>query len=273
MQDLMYEDIEKQICETGSFQVDFPLSNKEINEAAESYLYFLSLPQNIKNKFSFKMLDPKDRGSKVGYILEKRKNGWTDNKESLYYKPIFHDLFCQEIQFSKPQIQRCFEKIRDVYMAGELVMNQVLRAIDYSKSGLWDMFCKDGEFPLYKIRFLKYDNTQDGDFLAKAHYDRGSCTLAIAESGPGLRMGKNDTNLAAIFHENKKAIWFPGIRGKELFGEDFHPQWHDVIQRSDDNVNKDVARWAIVFFVSYPGNRGEISYEECHTPIYQTDLN
>jgi hypothetical protein len=268
MRSLTYDGIEREIIKNKFLRIDFPLRKKELEAAANAFLRFLELPDPIKKRYLYQMLDENDRGSKVGYVPRKKKEGHSDNKEMISYRPIFHDLFRSELQFADPKVTICFDKIREVYHAGKLIMLQIFRALDEKIPGLYDQFYVEGECPRFKVRFLKYDNTQDGNFLAKAHYDRGTCTLAISESGPGLRTGLNDSDLEPVQHTDKQALWFPGVRGKEVFNEKFHPLWHDVVQLESDNVNDKVARWAIVFFVSYPGDRGSINYEEAHTPIY-----
>jgi hypothetical protein len=112
------------------------------------------------------------------------------------------------------------------------------------------------------LRFVKYDPAGKGGFLAKAHYDSGSCALALAESSPGLRVGKNNQTLKEIVRHGNTGIFMPAFTfAKDIGSEDFSPAWHDVVQKN--NLSETVARWAIILFADTNAERNS-SYEDTH---------
>ena len=104
---------------------------------------------------------------------------------------------------------------------------------------------------------------KEGDFLAKAHYDRGALTLALAESSPGLRLGENEEKLEEIVHKDRSLIFMPSLRFNKVTSKEFTPTWHDVIQKKSERVNSQVSRWAIVFFADIQSDIIP-TYEEAH---------
>jgi isopenicillin N synthase-like dioxygenase len=117
------------------------------------------------------------------------------------------------------------------------------------------------------LRFLAYTQTEPGDFLATGHYDRGTVSLAIAESAPGLRIGKTPDTVKDIIHEPGYGLFFPGINLKELTDETFAPSWHDVVQKDSNAFQPGCARWAVVLF-AHVWNLDYKTWEACHTPQY-----
>ena len=140
----------------------------------------------------------------------------------------------------------------------QITLGRTLDEFEKEFPGLYARFIVEDTHRRFYLRFLKYDTKGKGRFLARAHFDRGGATLAIAESAPGLRIGRNNSetgilHLEEVSHEEHSAIFFPSYHFPRLTGPEFEPAWHDVTQSSDDQYSEDTARWAIVFFADVYG--------------------
>jgi isopenicillin N synthase-like dioxygenase len=144
-------------------------------------------------------------------------------------------------------------------------MQEVVLALNTDYSGLADTFLPTDREPLVFLRLLAYERMDPGEFLAKGHYDRGACTLAIAESAPGLRIGKGPEDLKEVVREPNQVPFFPGLTLQESTGPELAPSWHDVIQKEEHLLNEKTARWAIVGFLG-AWNQRNLSWQETHDP-------
>ena len=256
--------IKNELKERSYTEVQFNLPKEELNKAATAFLEFLKLPEELKEKIYFQIV-PNNRGYKVGYEKTQREYGDTDNKELFQYNEYAEEAF-KELIDTKKEIAEFFKSTRKIYEEAKSVMDTIIKLFDKEFPGLHKKFFPEDTKPYFYLRFLKYNATNKGNFLAKGHYDRGSCTLALAESAPGLRIGKNDINLSEVKHKEKTAFFILGINFKKITSEELLPSWHDVVQKSEDCYSKEIARWAIVFFADPVGINND-TYEEAHTPI------
>jgi hypothetical protein len=76
-------------------------------------------------------------------------------------------------------------KAKPIWEATYQTVKKVLSTFEKDFPGLVNKVLKT-EDPHVLLRFLRYDWQNSGNYLAKPHFDAGSFTLAIAESGPGL---------------------------------------------------------------------------------------
>ena len=90
--------------------------------------------------------------------------------------------------------------------------------------------------------------------------------MALAESAPGLRIGKDSESLRLVQRKDRLAIFMPGIHFPNLTNGDFVPAWHDAVSQDGDTSSE--ARWAIVFFANAYRLRLP-TFEEAHTPKNQ----
>lgn len=242
------EQILKELKENAYAVLPFGLSREEMEQAASDFMGFLSLPQEIKNKFFFK-LDLKNRGSGVGYVRKSKFSGDGDNKEYFHYNLYAEDFF-KEMPESQniPEVKKFFDVARRIYDEASKTLSKTLTVLEERHPGIYNKFFHKDKHPFFYLRFLKYDISGKGKFLARAHYDRGECTLALAESAPGLRIGRNEETLKEVNRVDNTVLFMPALRFSEVVPGDFYPAWHDVIQKSDDVYSESAARWAIVFF-------------------------
>lgn len=258
-----FEEIAKQIEEKHHVTVPFPLPHKDFEEAVSLFMKFLELPLETKQPIYFR-LEQENRGSEVGYVRYLRSEGKTDNREYFHYNEFAEDGLKQYIE-TVPELRAFIERARVVYAETKTSIEEIIRAFEPKFPGIYEQFFPADEKPRLFLRFLKYDRGEPGEFLAKGHYDRGALALALAESAPGLRMGLNDQHLTEVVHNDKQALFMPGIRFQQITSPEFPPTWHDVVQKTDDAFNDDTARWAVVCFADQKGPN-TITYEQAHTP-------
>jgi len=252
--------------------VSFPLSQNDFNNAVSHFFEFLTLPDDIKNQFQSNIVR-EDEESFVGYIKrEKAKQVDTatskvfyDQKEYFHYNRYAEKHFKDLILGGDKRVKTFFDSARTIYEHAEVVAIHIIEELNTEFPELKEKFMPDGVEPHFYLRFLKYYTSGKGSFLAKGHYDQGGYTLALAESAPGLRIGKNEENLQEVVHRDGRAVFMPGFQLRFFTSEEFTPAWHDVIQKDEDTHDKETARWAVVFFVD-PVEKIHTCWEDRHTP-------
>lgn len=264
-----YLRILREVKERNYATVSFPLPHKEFVYAANNYLGFLGLSQKEKEIF-FCILNHKDDASQIGYVRrtqEQEDYGKLDDKEYFHYNEHAKERFASLLKNPHPQITAFWKSAEKIYDEARLAFSHVMRAFDTEFPGIYKEFFPSGLKPKFYLRFLKYNVRGLGKTLARGHYDRGGFTLALAESDPGLRMGKNDKDLREVEHGRGHVLLMPAYKANKITSGDFRPTWHDVIQKKEPKPGEETARWAIVFFAD-PYNMGPVNEFETHTPIY-----
>lgn len=254
---IAYAELEQELKEKCHAVVPFRVSHKEFQEAIDVFVKFLALPLETKEKIHFK-IRPEDRGTEVGYRRYLRDEGQTDNREYVHYHRLAEERFAEKRR-QIPELDELLRSMKRIHDEAVGTVHQIMLALDERFPGI------SNKIENHYLRFLKYDRAKPGEFLAKGHYDRGSCTLALAESAPGLRMGVDDQHLKEIVHHEGEALFMPGLKFSLITSGEFVPTWHDVVQKGDDAYSDDIARWAIVLFADAK-DMPIITYDEAHTP-------
>lgn len=243
--------------------VPFPVSKLQFQELIDTFVSFLALPFAVKQGLYFQVF-PGDRGSEVGYKRYRREEGKTDNREYVHYHRAAEERFV-DARTEVPEFDALLSAMKVVHDEALHSLTEVIAAFEQEFPGISQKFFATEKPGNFYLRVLKYDNAEVGEFLAKGHYDRGTCTLALAESAPGLRLGINDTNLGEVIHKEHEALFLHGLKFPEVTSESFLPTWHDVIQQSTHSYSPEIARWAVVFFAD-AHDLPPISYTEAHSP-------
>ncbi|MFO0702837.1 MAG: hypothetical protein U0514_03160 [Candidatus Andersenbacteria bacterium] len=255
-------------------EVPFTVPRAAIEEAVAGFFAFLALPAEVKQRFAYEIKqDERDRGMDLGWRERtSTTRDHSDDKEFFHYNELARTMFepkLAELTAAEGHaaIVRAFmERADGIYSAALATMQQSIRTLDARYVGLYEQFFPVGARPAVVLRFLKYNRGGDGTFLAKGHYDRSACTLAIAESAPGLRIGRDDQHLQQVEHRQGFALFFPGlVMGRYTRGE-LKPAWHDVVQ-DGQAYNAGAARWALVLFSSPPGPIYFTREHHTHTPV------
>ena len=261
---LSFDELISQIQTKAHAVVPFPVSKTEFQDAMDRYVAFLALPQVEKDLVYFNIDLNDGRGCDVGYRRYRREEGKIDNREFFHYHPDAEIRFAQE-RGRFPELDALLVAMKQIHEAATRSMEEVIRALDERFLGLHERFFPNGKVPNFALRFLKYDMAVPGEFLAKGHYDRGGCTLALAESAPGLRMGIDDLHLREVVHDEGRALFMPALNFPEFTNGAIPATWHDVVQKGEDAYRDDIARWAIVFFAD-TYIKPKTTFEDRHTP-------
>lgn len=214
---------------------------------------FLALPQKTKDEFYVRPTEnPRDSG--IGYVQKLQAKGERDNKEYFHYHPSIEETYFAELlSENDPVIDAFFDSARTIFKEAENALHEIVTVFEIAHPRF-----REKIFPLSEewgsvLRFLKYDVAGKGNFLAAGHYDMGACTLALAESASGLRLGKDNETLMPVFRDGNTVFFMMGLNFPPITNNQFAPTWHDVVQDSENTFNTETARWAIVFFVGAVG--------------------
>lgn len=228
--------------------VPFPIAEQELTDSVASFLQFLALPQQVKTHIDFKLPTRHRRGD-IGYALrEASDEDYRDSKEFFHYHPLILSTYADFLR-TQPVVENFVKRADRIWRAVYDVVYQLLKNLDERFPGTSDKVFAT-EHPHLLLRFLRYDWQTSGTHLAKPHFDAGSFTLAIAESGPGLRIGTNPDDLTLVSHREQHAIFMLSSNFRKLIDtNELHAGWHDVIQMDETKIGKPFARWAIVTFI------------------------
>lgn len=259
-----FEQVERELKTRYYMGVPFPIEQEAIDEAVEAFFLFLEESDEVKNHIYFSV-NPISRRGETGYVRrdpEERPNG--DCKEYFHYHGAILDRYPEFLE-EHPVVKDFVEKALPIWLVAQGAVREVLETFEEKYPGICDRFFGHEE-PEILVRFLKYNWKNAGKHLARAHYDVGSCTLAISESAPGLRIGSCDEDLTPVTHAQGNAIFMMGKNFPKLTDESFAPSWHDVIQVDETLVGRPYARWAVVCFFEALGLAAD-SIEETHQVV------
>lgn len=243
--------------------IPFPISHSELCEAAEKYMAFLTLSDEIKGSFSLQGGFEHNYGL-LGYKDRRTETGM-DRKEFFHYHPSIEKYFSDSRYATSPVFLSFIEAARQIDAAAADTLHSLLGVMSERYPNIQREYFP-GEHRRTILRFLKYDIAGKGNFLARAHYDSGGCTLALAESAPGLRVGTAADDLTPVTHADHVALFMPGLCFHTVTDQTFHPVWHDVVQASENTHSDTTARWAIVFFADGESQKERPSHDEVFTP-------
>jgi isopenicillin N synthase-like dioxygenase len=228
--------------------IPFPMERECLEEAVHAFFKFLEEPDEIKTYIDFSIA-PLHRRGDVGF---KRRNAeehmYNDNKEFFHFHPALFEKY-RDFLADHPIVQDFALKAQPIWELISQTVGRILKAFEIDFPGIYNRVF-GMEHPHILLRFLKYEWHSAGKYLAKPHYDAGSFTLAIAESGPGLRIGSCQDNLMTVEHQPNTALFMVASNFQKVMETDkILPAWHDVIQTDDTQIGKPCARWAIVAFI------------------------
>lgn len=244
--------------------VQIPISYPEFQYVASLFLKFLdAVPDAQKRLVHFE--SPFKRGTADGYSDARDREG-KDYKEYFHYSPRL-DKFPEYHKLKEES-----REARDFFDAAESIYRRirpVARDIFTREFPELASHCVvNDDLPNAVIRFLCYTPRGAAAFNAKAHYDKSYGTIALAESGPGLRASCCDVHpFKTVVHETGTGLFMAG----ELMFEDSQkaiiPAWHDVVTEEDSKpVSNRCKRWAIVFFIDDKDGRYP-PWDAVHNPL------
>lgn len=242
----------------------FGIGKNQLDKAAYAFLDFLTLPEEVLR--SLHLPSPYENGTADGYT-DKRNSGGHDKKRYFHWSRALKDkLAYNAVARRYPNAAHFFKEASIIYDEAEHVAVKTFERC--FPEHVVKRVVVDGKIASAALRFLAYDPNA-GDFSAKAHYDKCTGTLALAESSPGLRIGCCDQHpLKQVEHHDGTCIFMPGKLLHEDMSGAVTPAWHDVVHHRDvPSVRVGCARWSIVFFINDKDGRFP-SYKTAHTPIH-----
>ncbi|AIK96878.1 hypothetical protein [Candidatus Odyssella acanthamoebae] len=243
-------------------QVPFLINQSHITQVMTTFFEFLKLPEEIKNHIDFK-ISPLHRRGDIGFKHRDPDNDiYNDSKDFFHFHPLIFEKYKEFIP-DNPLIDQFLKLALPLWEATYNIVYEIISIFEQDYPGTLSKVFATNE-PHIILRFLKYNWGESGKHLAKPHFDSGSFTLAIAESGPGLRIGTNPNDLEIITHEANKAIFMASSNFRKIIDTDsLCPGWHDVIQLDEKKIGKSFSRWAIVAFID-GHNVESLSRSETH---------
>lgn len=242
----------QQLIQRPYVEVPFSIEPRLLQQAVDAFFRFLDEPDSIKNHIDF-TIAPEHRRGDVGYKhRDAGEHIYNDSKDFFHFHPALigkYDNFLSE----NPVVADFVLKAQPIWELVAETIRSILLSLESQCSGIVDKVFAT-EHPHILLRFLKYEWQESGKYLAKPHFDAGSCTLAIAESCSGLRMGTCPQDLELIKHQEQHALFMLSSNFRQLLDKDeLSACWHDVIQLDEDCIGKPFARWAVVAFIEAHG--------------------
>jgi len=241
------------------------LNASDINSAMQAYLAFLELPDTERAKIAY-FNEQRPRIGSSGYV----------HKEATDIKHVFH--MTQELERAfAPNIYRLPTESKVLLKIGQEIYYSL------AKSSTEKLAELEEEIPLlvgihsprsgkrqHHLRFLAYQAGRDG-VLAHGHYDKGTGTIAVAESHGGLRIGYRESDLERIDRSSYEPLFFPGYGWHQLAQMlDVAPRrraaWHDVTD-TGERVDDKTLRWSLIYFIDPANLYFDSTQEQTHTPI------
>lgn len=241
--------------ERSYFNVPFTLERSFLDEAVTAFFRFLEEPLEVKSQIDFSIAPIHRRGD-VGFRLRNPDDHiYNDSKEFFHFHPALFNQYPEFLE-KHPVVNDFVLKAKPIWEEAYQVVKNILEAFEPDFPELSKKVFHT-ETPHFLLRFLKYHWQNSGKYLAKPHFDAGSFTLAIAESGPGLRIGSGPDNLQLVEHKPGNAIFMLSSNFQKIMQGDqsnkLNAGWHDVIQLDETKIGKPFARWAVVAFIEAEG--------------------
>ncbi len=281
--------------------IPFGLDTDAILHAREAFLQFLTLPRNVKDPLCYSLKN--DGGGLVGYKFSTPTKGETDAKEHFHYHASLEDLASLEacpdlgvvvgkyvqddgvhkkgddlyqrltpfeaqrrvvdaLRHGGVQARTFLDAAAVVHKAATRTITDLAAEIEHDLPGFSAAMFPGGD-PYFFLRFIAYHPAAT---LGKPHYDRGCITLAIDESGPGLRIGRDKDSIALVKERLPgEALIFVSLGLKERMAAlGLEPAWHDIVRVDGaPYVAPDIARTSMVFFADLK-EKFDRPYAETH---------
>ncbi len=249
---LSLEEIETTLQKQFYINIPFSIARSTLEEAIQAFFKFLDEPDTIKSHIDFSIA-PKHRRGDVGFKhRDSNDHLYNDNKDFFHYHPALLKKYADFLE-TQPIVYDFMLKAKPIWDLAYQTIWEILKIFEQNFPGVHAKIFNTEHVHLL-LRFLRYDWHCSSKYLAKPHFDAGSFTLAIAESGPGLRIGSCPENLQLVEHKAGNAIFMLSSNFQKVMDTDkLFAGWHDVIQLDETFIGKPFARWAIVTFIEAHG--------------------
>ncbi|MBX9765543.1 hypothetical protein K2X83_02790 [Patescibacteria group bacterium] len=232
--------------------VDVEVPPGAYESAAAAFTEFIrDVPDKLKRAICVAVSSEGENATRTDLGFRERKpESDTDGEDKAYfhYSPEVETLFASEIEAAGAPAKNFMKHARKIWDAAFTAAERVVRDLEEEYPGMYKGFAPSGMLPFLKLRFLMYRKVPKGKLLGVGHYDRGTVTLALAESAPGLRIGRDHADLKKIQRERGEAVVMAGtaMRLIEPDRAKLPLSWHDVEQSEGASLNETDARWSII---------------------------
>ena len=243
------------------------ITRARLERAAHSFFKFLNLDESLKEPIKRTLNEQKGDENRIdiGYMRRRAQHdGDQEEKMYFHYHPDIDTLFQADIERAGEKAGAFMREARAVWDETVTIARPIVDEFETRWPGVRDRFFPKDAHPYLVIRFLAYDARGMGEFLAKAHYDRGDFTIALGESAPGLRIGMPG-DLHEVEHTDGYVVVMPGTGFPQDIDPTITPAWHDVVQKPEAQFSGQTARWAIVGFFDVV-DKQYIPIEATHVP-------
>lgn len=269
--------IRQSIYEQGYAPIDIDLSKADLTEAMGRYLAYLTLDEGIHESTRFFSTERGDgdfgQFTRVAGAIGLR-GAMSDNKDIFHFGSQTRQVVESRIRGRLPHEAKEFlDAAEEIFWASERVK---IRALDQLAPEYIDITSPPQSTNNDVLRFIAY-YPNEGE-LAKGHFDRGTCTIAIGESHEGLEIAKGqnglrincdeeymnqlEANLTPVTHREGEAKFFLGAGWNRLPVETIGkrnetlPLGYHAVKNYGLEIDENLMRWAIVRFcnpcVEYP---------------------
>lgn len=274
------------LYEKGFVPVGIDLGKSDLQTAIDRYTAFLEIDEAHHEATRF-LSTPRGDGDFGQYRRLPGQQGVRgevpDNKDIFHFGAQSRQVIEARLQGAMPREMKEFLGMaEEIFWTAQRSKRQALQELDYYQMGLVGIMQPEVGTINDVLRFIAY--YPNDEKLAKGHFDRSTCTLAIGESHDGLRIapGQNglktdvteeyleglENSLQPVEHKEKEAKFFLGAGWNHLpkrynsggRNDDLPLAWHDVVP-SDKRVDEQVMRWAIVMFMN-----PVVEFEEYRVP-------
>jgi len=262
--------IRKQWEEKLYAEVPNTIERGEVEKAMQAFRAFCELSKEVKETICI----PGENGRGVGtygYVerhptsdeVEVQLGKIPEHKRYFHYDPYLEEQKAEEIKAAGPAAEQLMEALRPMWIQIEKRAFETLQQLEKENEGnpyykdLVKKFFPDGltrgeagkRHPQLMVRLMMYLQIEGKNALsANNHYDGGTSTFTIYESGPGLQVGiraqKNIETGEVIQAEEMReveqsegtAFFWPGAAFTDI-DPTVQPTWHGVRQHLDGDVN------------------------------------
>lgn len=268
----------QEILERGYTTMPLNLKEGLLDSMIEGFYTFTELPDIQKAKLAGKI---EVRGGSYGWKRKKAEVDETgfqtsDEKQLWHTHPALEEDY-ESLNSADTETLRFVNSALELYESAAHALYEQFQEFEEDLPGMTGVFFPDGKNDLSRTNFfhriISYESgTEDVEFSAKPHYDIGSWTIAIAESGPGLRMGIDADSIEEVDRNEigeGYAVLFTARMLDRNIGKKLPAGWHDVIQKERaEGLPENVSRWATVMFIDPHIFPKDIpTWEDTHIPV------
>lgn len=249
-------------------------TESDITATMNSFMEFLQLPYEERVKVVF-VDESRPRTGVSGYQHKGHASPdgsrQQDNKHIFHMTQTLHETYGSHTRRLPHEARVFLRAAYSIHSALSAAAKRKYQELEGDIPGITNILFPPNGKNSNHTRFLAYQDAKRG-MLASPHYDKGTGTIAVAESHGGLRVGYGPEDLKLLERSRFEPIFFPNYgyhQLAEMLGVDpttRRAAWHDVID-TGDRVSEEVTRWSLIHFIDPAHIYLENTKEQTHTPI------